>query len=237
MTTSHNILKAHRSDLPAIDPPHNRWEGRLFGGLILAAFLLYGVGSALDNETIGLTLVAANSVAVSVVGIIGLRLLRDHSRTVGVVYLTSRIAEAILLGGGFALYAIADISGADNTGYLLGMTALGLGSLPFWWAVGRGASLSKRFALWGVGGYAVLAAGALIELTTGRAVTVAAAIPGGLFEIAVGVYLLRRGFRSGRGGSDASNKLAGPLVVGAALPGDLGTAEIAGDHVAAELAP
>ena len=52
-------------------------------------------------------------------------------------------------------------------------------------------------SLWisiGMAGYVVLAAGALLELTTGRGVAVVAAIPGGLFEIAVGVHLLRRGF-------------------------------------------
>ncbi len=179
---------------PANNSGFNRWEGRLFGGLVLAAFFLYGIGSALVDEPIGVVLVAVNSVAVTIVGVIGFRLLRNDHRWVGAGYLTTRIAEAIFLGGGVALYTFADRSDADITGYLLGMLALGIGSLPFWYVVGRGPWLSNRFALWGMVGYLALATGAAIELSTGREVTYFFAAPGGLFEIAVGVHLLRRGF-------------------------------------------
>ena len=178
----------------SVDPSFNRWEGQLFGGLVLAAFLLYGIGSALVDEPIGLVLAVANSIAVATVGVIGFRLLRNHHPRAGAVYLAARIAEAILLGGGVALYFLADVADADNTGYLLGMIALGIGSLPFWLVVGRGPWLSKRFALWGIAGYVALTAGALLELTTGQGVVIIASIPGGLFEVAVGVHLLRRGF-------------------------------------------
>jgi hypothetical protein len=177
------------------DPGSNRWEGRLFGGLVLAAFLLYGIGSALVDEPIGVGLVAVNSVAVTIIGVIGFRLLRHHHPWVGASYLATRVAEALLLGGGVVFYTIADdASDADTTGYLFAMLVLGIGSLPFWYVVGRGPWLSARFALWGMAGYLALAAGALLELTTGREVTYFFAAPGGLFEIAVGLYLLRRGF-------------------------------------------
>ena len=202
MTTSRAIdrtgsTRSTTNDAPATtdDPGFSRWEGRLFGGLVLAAFLLYGIGSALVDEPLGVALVAVNSVAVTIVGVIGYRLLSHHHLWVGAGYLATRLAEALLLGGGVALYAIADdFSDADTTGYLLGMLALGIGSLPFWYVVGRGPWLSQRFALWGMIGYLMLTAGALIELTTGREVTYIFAAPGGLFEIAVGLYLLRRGF-------------------------------------------
>jgi hypothetical protein len=176
------------------NPRFNHWEGRLFGGLVLAAFFLYGIGSALVDEPIGVVLVAVNSVAVTIVGIIGFRLLRNHNRWVGASYLATRIAEAAFLSGGVALYTFADRSDADITGYLLGMLVLGIGSLPFWYVVGRGPWLSNRFALWGMAGYVALATGAVIELTTGEEVTYFFAAPGGLFEIAVGLHLLRRGF-------------------------------------------
>ena len=182
----------------SIAPSFNRWEGRLFGALVLSAFLLYGIGSSLANETVGLVLVAVNSIAVTVVGVIGFRLLRNQNRNVGVMYLVTRIAEAILLAGGMALYVITDVSGADNTGYLLGMIALGIGSVPFWRDVGRAGKLAKSFAIWGVMGYVALATGAAIELATGRAVVIALSIPGGLFELAIGIYLLRKGFDRSR---------------------------------------
>jgi hypothetical protein len=164
---------------------------------VLAAFFLYGIGSALVDEPIGVVLVAVNSIAVTIVGIIGFRLLRNHNRWVGAGYLATRTAEATFLGGGVALYTFADRSDADITGYLLGMLVLGIGSLPFWYVVGRGPWLSTRFALWGMVGYVALATGAVIELATGREVTYFFAAPGGLFEIAVGVHLLRRGFGTG----------------------------------------
>jgi hypothetical protein len=204
MMTTHDTTKAGSTRFSSVDSrlstavahPFNRWEGRLFGGLVLAAFLLYGIGSGLAEESIGLVLVGANSIAVAAIGVIGFRLLRNQHPRTGAMYLAARIAEAILLAGGIALYSFADVADADNSGYLLGMIALGVGSLPFWRVVGRGPWLSNRFALWGIVGYATLAAGALFELTTGRGISVIAAIPGGLFEFAVAVHLLRRGFGS-----------------------------------------
>ena len=174
--------------------PFHPWEGRLFGGLVLAAFLLYGIGSAMAEEPIGLILVVANSIAVATIGVIGFRLLRNHHPRAGAVYLTGRIAEATFLAGGIVLHTVGDVTDADNTGYLLGMIALGLGSLPFWHVVGQGPWLSKRFALLGIVGYTALAIGAALELATGWNTAIFAAVPGGLFEIAIGVHLLRRGF-------------------------------------------
>jgi len=66
-----------------VDPRFNRWEGRLFGGLVLSAFLLYGIGSALVEEPIGLVLALANSVAVATVGVIGLRAVRPSGTSLG----------------------------------------------------------------------------------------------------------------------------------------------------------
>ncbi len=167
-----------------------RWEGRLFGALVLAAFLLYGIGSAMADRPVGLVLVATNSVAVTVLGLLGYRLLRPSpDRLVGFAYLVARVAEAALLAGGIAVAAEG-----DTAGYLLGMVALGLGSIPFCSTIGRQGWLPPWLARWGVVGYAILAAGALLELTTGRAVTVALAVPGGLFELVLGLVLLRRGF-------------------------------------------
>ncbi len=204
MTTSLNRTETTRSGLRlpgdegpvGVESAINRWEGRLFGGLVLAAFLLYGIGSAFAERPVGLALVLANSIAVFTVGAIGYRLLQNHHRRAGVTYLVARATEAVLLAGGILLVTRTDVAIAADTGYLLGMAVLSVGSLPFWLVVGRGPWLSKTFAYWGIAGYAVLAVGALIELTTGLGVTLIAAIPGGLFEITVGAHLLQRGFRT-----------------------------------------
>jgi len=169
-------------------------EGRLFGALVLAAFPLYGFGSALADRPIGLALVAANSLAVTVVGIIGWRLVRSRERAAGIGYLFARIAEATLLAAGAAFVYFADEPDAGDTAYRLGMLALGVGSIPFFGALRRRGWLPAPLAVWGMVGYTALALGALVDLMTGREVIEIFAIPGGLFELTLGVILLRRGF-------------------------------------------
>ncbi len=170
-------------------------EGRAFGGIVLAAFLLYGIGSAAADQPIGITLVVVNSIAVAVAGWIGFRLVRSTDRSVGVGYVVARVAEAALLAGGIIVAEFADVGDADNLGYLLAMIALAAGSIPFCRTLGRRRWIPRPLATWGMYGYAALAIGALLELTTDRSVTVVFALPGGLFELALGLYLVRHGFR------------------------------------------
>jgi hypothetical protein len=178
---------------PSVAAPRLR-EGRLFGGLVLAAFLLYGIGSAVADRPIGLALVAANSIAVAAIGVIGWRLMRADERRAGTGYLVARIAEATLLAAGAAVIYFADAPDAGDTAYQLGMLALGIGSIPFCNALRRRGWLPAPLAVWGMAGYAALAVGAMLDMTTGRDVAEIFAIPGGLFELTLGVLLLRRGF-------------------------------------------
>ena len=179
------------SNMPVV----RSWEGRAFGVIVLAAFVLYGIGSAAADQPIGLTLVVINSIAVAFAGLIGLRQVRSADHGVGVGYLVSRVAEAVLLAGGIILAEFADVGDADTTGYLLAMIALSGGSIPFCQALRRHRWVPQPLATWGIYGYAVLAIGALLELTTDRSLAVYFALPGGLFELALGVYLVRYGFR------------------------------------------
>lgn len=170
-------------------------QGRVFGGIVLAAFLLYGIGSAAADQPIGLTLVVVNSFAVAFAGLIGFRLVRSTDHGIGVGYLAARVAEAVLLAGGIMVTEFADIGDADNLGYLLGMITLAAGSIPFCRTLGRWRWIPRPLATWGIYGYAALATGALLELLTDRSFAVVFALPGGLFELALGVYVIRHGFR------------------------------------------
>ncbi len=170
------------------------WEGRAFGGIVLAAFLLYGIGSATADRPIGLALVAVNSIAVASAGLIGFRLVRVADRNVGIGYLVARVAEAVLLLGGIVMAEFADVGDADNKGYLLAMIALAVGSIPFCRTLGRGRLIPRPLATWGIYGYAALAIGAVLELATGRSLAVVFAPPGGLFEFVLGLRLIWRGF-------------------------------------------
>jgi uncharacterized protein DUF4386 len=187
--------------------------GRLFGALVLAAFMLYGVGSSLADHPIGLVLVGLNSVAVVLLGGIGFRLLRSSDNKAGMAYLAARLAEATLLFAGVLSVAAGAPSALDQTAYLLGMLALGVGSVPFLLALRRTRLLAGWFAIWGVMGYAMLAAGAALELISGRSVAVILAAPGGLFELALGGFLLWRGFGSAKTPSSlAFNKVRSEIV-------------------------
>ena len=211
-TTNLNLTAERSNEIRSdsgVESIANPWEGRLFGALVLAAFLLYGIGSGMADETIGLVLVTLNSIAVTTVGVAGFRLLRSESRPVGLGYLVSRIAEAVLLAGGIAIMRTSGASGddsllaanslvaanADNVGYLLAMLALAIGSVPFCLALGRERWLPKWMALWGAIGYLALGIGSALELATGRSLAILFAMPGGLFELVLGLFLVWRGFR------------------------------------------
>ncbi len=186
-----------RLDYPpntATPPGIAHWEGRTFGAVVLAAFLLYGIGSANIDTTVGLILVVLNSAAVVGAGVIGFRLMRPVVPQIGFGYLLTRILEGVLLGAGVVLIRFADSQATGDAAYLLAMLALGIGSVPFCHALGDQNWLSQRMALWGMASYAALATGAFFELVSGRAVAIAFAAPGGLFELALGIHLLRRGF-------------------------------------------
>jgi len=79
------------------------WEGRAFGGIVLAAFLLYGVGSTVADRPVGITLVVVNSIAVAFAGLIGFRLVRSTDNSVGAGYPSVDSPTPRNLGGSSAL--------------------------------------------------------------------------------------------------------------------------------------
>lgn len=174
--------------------PHPQ-AGRLVGALFLAAFLLYGLGSALAPAPAGLTLMLLNSAGVAAIGVLAFLLLRATDRRTARVYLATRIVEALALAAGVLFLANGD-TGANNTAYVAAMVALGIGSVPFCLALARHGVAPRWVGLWGAAGYALLALGVLLEpLVPGAAVVLA--VPGGLFEMALGVLLLVRGWPAG----------------------------------------
>lgn len=197
-----DATRSARSDIPVMSVG----EGRAFGGIVLAAFLLYGIGSAIADQPFGLALVVLNSIAVAGAGLIGFRLVRATDRSIGVAYLAARVAEAALLLGGILTAEFSNVTDADTAGYLLGMIALAVGSIPFCLTLGHRRWIPQPLAMWGIYGYGALALGAFLELTTGHSLTVIFAVPGGLFELALGLYLVRFGFRHPSSGSLPNTK-------------------------------
>jgi hypothetical protein len=173
----------------------HRQAGRLVGTLFLAAFLLYGLGSTLAPAPAGLTLMVLNSAAVAAIGVLAFLLLRASARRTALVYLAARIVEALALATGVLFLANGD-AGANNTAYVTAMVALGIGSVPFCLALARQNVAPRWVGLWGAAGYVLLALGMLLEPALPGA-AVALAVPGGLFEMTLGVLLLVRGWPAG----------------------------------------
>ncbi|MGB2568864.1 DUF4386 domain-containing protein [Micromonospora citrea] len=194
-----------------------RVAGRCAGAFFLLAFVAYGSGSALAGQLAGSALVVLNSVMVAAIGVLVFRALRRPHPGAAWTYLVARGVEAFLLTAGIVLL---DSVGADaaDIAYQAAMLSLGLGSLPFCLALHRQRWVPRPLAIWGFAGYALLATGAVAELT-GASVGVVPAIPGGLFEVVFGVLLLVRGFAPATTGQPATP--AGPPGAGAGADGDL----------------
>jgi hypothetical protein len=216
---------------------------RLIGALFLAAFVLYGVGFGVVTSVIGAqgflltisahqstlvlgaVLMLLNSVVVVGLGALFFPIIESHGKRTALVYLASRIVEAILLAIGvlcllmlipLGQYAVevggASVAWATAIGSLLiqanrmafqiGMLSLGLASLFLCALLFRTRLIPRVLAVWGLIGYALFLGGAVAEIF-GMPIGVMLSIPGGLFEVAVGIWLLMKGFQPEAYGSRA----------------------------------
>ncbi|MFD2796094.1 DUF4386 domain-containing protein [Promicromonospora vindobonensis] len=170
----------------------HRQAGRLAGTLFLAVFLLYGVGSTLAPQPAGLTLMVLNSAGVATIGAIAFRLLRTAAPRTALVYVLARITEAVALAIG-VLFLAGGNAEANQAAYVAAMVVLGVGSVPFCLALARHRVAPRWLSMWGVVGYVLLAVGVGLDSAVPGA-GVALAVPGGLFELTLGVLLLVRGW-------------------------------------------
>jgi hypothetical protein len=171
----------------------NRTKGRIVGLLFLAAFVFYGVGSALVDRPVGPALMLLNSGVVAVIGVLVFRVLRRRHLRTAATYLIARAVEATLLAVGVLLLTSMGLAAGNDLTYQFAMLILGVGSVPFCWVLRRDRFVPGWLAVWGMVGYGLLAASALLELS-GMSVGLALTIPGGLFEVAFGLILIARGF-------------------------------------------
>ncbi|GAA3973757.1 DUF4386 domain-containing protein [Hymenobacter antarcticus] len=173
--------------------------------------------------TTGALLVLANSVAVVAIGVLLYPILAGLNKRIALAYVSVRLAESVLLLGGLiSLLSLLTLSeeygktgglstpgfdvlaqlarAASFRAYQMAMLLLGLGSLGFCCLLYRHRLVPGFIALPGLVGYALLAIGAVLELF-GFPVGVWLSVPGGLFEVALGIWLLIRGlpFRPGSG--------------------------------------
>ena len=181
---------------------NTRTIARIVGTLMLAAFLLYGIGSSIARTAspgvllaTGTVMMLLNTVAVIAIGALMLPILRPHAPAIAVGYLATRVFEGAFLAVG----AIALLAGFDSTNFLaynIAMAGLGVGSLFLCVALSRSRLVPQLLAVWGFVGYASFAAGCFLELAGVAGAGLLSTVPGGLFEIFFAIWLIARGFRS-----------------------------------------
>lgn len=182
-----------------------RVAARWVGVLMLSAFLLYGIGSALATAdsngaglllTTGAVMMLLNSAAVIAIGVLMLPILRPRTPIIAVGYLATRIFEGVVLAiGVISLLTLSAGAIAGNFfAYNIAMAGLGLGSLFFCVALFRSRLVPRFLAVWGFVGYASFALGCILELLGFAGAGLVSTVPGGLFELFFGVWLIAKGF-------------------------------------------
>ena len=187
------------------------------GGLALvtsvigAADFLSTISAHQTTLDLGAFLMLLNSVVVVSLAVLLFPILENHSKRTAVAYLASRSIEAVLLAVGVLCLLMIPTLGqhaadawakglgsflvqANTMSYQIAVTSLGLGSVFFSLLLFRTRLIPQLLAAWGVIGYAIFLAGAIAEIF-GIHIGVALSIPGGLFEVGLGIWLLIRGFQ------------------------------------------
>jgi len=185
----------------------------MVGVLFLAAFLTYGVGNLIATGIVdsgersdstalfitGVALMLLNSVVVIGIGVLMFPILRPHSKAIAAGYVGTRIFEGVVLAIGVVSLIVltgSDAIDANAVFYSVAEAGLGIGSLFFCGLLFRTGLVPRWLAVWGFIGYACFAGGNLLELFGVAGAGLVGAIPGGLFELTFGIWLIARGFAS-----------------------------------------
>jgi hypothetical protein len=167
--------------------------------------------------TLGAFLMLLNSVVVVGLGVLFFPIIESHGKRTALAYLASRIVEAVLLSVGvlvllmvlplgryaveaeststaWAMALITIAAQANTVAYQIAMISLGLASLFVCWLLFRTRLIPRPLAIWGLIGYALFLGGAIAEIF-GISSGVMLSIPGGLFELALGLWLVIKGFQ------------------------------------------
>ncbi len=143
--------------------------------------------------------------------------LKKYNKVLSYGYLSTGIAATVVLivGAIFlllcvplsAMYQSADAADMQHMetlktlltkgnayAYQIGMAIWGVGGILFSYLLLISKLVPKAFAIWGFLGYLIFIAGTLLELFDVN-MGVQLAIPGGLFEITLSVWLIIKGFR------------------------------------------
>lgn len=151
-------------------------------------------------------------------GVLMFPLLKQHSERMAYGYFAARIVDAVFIAI-MVLFILFQIplgseymkAAATETlyfqvlstislqmsqyAYQIGMSALGISGLILNYSLYKMKFVPRPLAIWGLIGYAIIFIGMLSEIM-GSDLGLASSIPGGLWEVFIGVWLIAKGFNS-----------------------------------------
>jgi Domain of unknown function (DUF4386) len=166
-------------------------------------------------------------------GVLMFPVLKQHSERSAVGYLAARIMDATFIAV-MALLILMQIpianeylnAGAADTSYLqalsavfnhaylyayeFGMITVGVAGLILCYAFYRSQLIPRLLAVWGLIGYAILLAGSVLQVL-GFNLNSIQAIPGGLWEVFIGVWLIVKGFSTSSISSEPTTSSTTPV--------------------------
>ena len=195
----------------------------LFQPLFGAPNPLAAVSAASMTVALGALLWLLPAVGDAAHGILMYPILKRYNERIAVGYLAARIMDAVFIAimallilfqiplaneyvkaaasDSLTLQAVSTVLlHAKQYAYQLGMSTLGVSGVLLCSTLYRARLIPRVLAIWGLVGYAVILVGMLAEIAGfGLGVELTSALPAGLWEVFVGVWLLARGFSSAPG--------------------------------------
>src|SRR5215203_4776804 len=158
-------------------------------------------------------------------GVLMFPILKQHNERIAVGYLGFRIMDALFIAI-MVLFILIQIpigseylnAGASDASYLqalstvfmqaqldaynIAMTTLGIAGLILCYSFYKSKLVPRLLSVWGLVGYAVILGGSVLEVIGFNLLTIHA-IPGGLWEVFIGVWLIVKGFNPSAFASDS----------------------------------
>jgi hypothetical protein len=180
---------------------NERLVARVVGLIYLAGFAVGLTGSPLLTSAAPLAVASGAvlwllaAVGDAAHGVLLFPVLWNRAPRSAVGYLAARVADALLVSL-MALFALVpELKAAGTQAYNFGMIALAVSGLVLNAALTRTKLLPLWLTVWGLIGYATLLIGMTSELF-GSGLGLLSTVPGGLWEVFAGVWLIAKGFRT-----------------------------------------
>lgn len=141
-----------------------------------------------SNERIALGYFAARTVEAAIIAISALFILLQIP--LGVEFIKASASETSYFQSLSALFAQS-----QAYTYQIGMVALGMAGLTLCYGLSRAKLVPQLFVIWGFIGYVSFLGGSMLEIL-GFNLQLLHTLPGGLWEMSIGVWLIVRGFNS-----------------------------------------